>query len=251
MLLKGLLSLIKIKNNFLKKIYNLVDINNIDNVFYSSNLKKAYYQELIMRRNAAAASDILRLCILYKMGGVYVDVDTLPSLKFIYGDIPLHINANIANIVQSEYYLRKIDFEHWYKTNKKIYNLKDLGLPCPNIKVNRDLISLAAYVSIDEYNYIIRNNYDKGVGRIEKDHYLARLAYYRYDTINKRSNVTLFLSGPILILEVIIGCSYKILDLPDNISPFAISCLLRMAGTGVSIIEHTNYTPGHVRSSWM
>ncbi|MDU3817384.1 MAG: TcdA/TcdB catalytic glycosyltransferase domain-containing protein [Pantoea sp.] len=40
--------------------------------------KKFYYYELILRRNYACASDLIRIILLKKFGGIYIDVDTLP-----------------------------------------------------------------------------------------------------------------------------------------------------------------------------
>ncbi|WP_317984351.1 TcdA/TcdB catalytic glycosyltransferase domain-containing protein [Vibrio penaeicida] len=66
----------KIKNN-----YSFVDVRDIreERVLYSNEVEKCYTKEVILRANLACASDILRLCILKKFGGVYLDVDTLPA----------------------------------------------------------------------------------------------------------------------------------------------------------------------------
>lgn len=46
--------------------------------------KKIYYYELILRGNMASASDIVRLMILYRHGGVYIDLDTLPEINNLF-----------------------------------------------------------------------------------------------------------------------------------------------------------------------
>lgn len=46
--------------------------------------KKYYYYEVIIRGNLTCASDIVRLILLYKFGGVYIDIDTLPYLDNVF-----------------------------------------------------------------------------------------------------------------------------------------------------------------------
>lgn len=46
--------------------------------------RKIYYYELILRGNLASASDIIRLLILFRFGGVYLDIDTLPDISGIF-----------------------------------------------------------------------------------------------------------------------------------------------------------------------
>ena len=38
-----------------------------------------YNFEIFFRTNLAAASDVIRLLILYEFGGIYIDIDTLPK----------------------------------------------------------------------------------------------------------------------------------------------------------------------------
>ncbi|ELE9705226.1 hypothetical protein RM392_002409 [Enterobacter cloacae] len=46
--------------------------------------RKYYYYEIILRGNLAAASDIIRLMILSRYGGTYIDIDTLPYVSDIF-----------------------------------------------------------------------------------------------------------------------------------------------------------------------
>lgn len=302
--LKIQLKLARLKIHILKRTYNFVDISRIEDVFYSKFLQEMYYKELLLRGNAASAVDILRLCLLYKYGGIYVDVDTLPSLVPVYGDIDsTKFNPHIVNIVRSEYYLRrwreikklnrnksiklspfenylqKIDCKCIQKIKNKVCGatLDELSIPCPTVKVHRDLILLASFERYDEFNnnilaaykkskliriilkeisrrykYIIKNSFDEADKfKNVSNEYLSRLSNYRYDTFDNKDNVTLFLTGPTLILEVVIGCAYEILKLPKYVSPLAISYTLGINCVSVAFCEHTNYTPEHVSSSWM
>ena len=85
----------------------MIDIRDNLDVFFDCFFYDIYYLELTLRANAAAAADILRLLILHKQGGVYIDVDTLPSLISIYGPLSSLANYNIQNIVRSEYFIKR------------------------------------------------------------------------------------------------------------------------------------------------
>ncbi|HBH3693831.1 TPA: peptidase C80, partial [Clostridioides difficile] len=67
--------------NCLRKINgnNGIDIRS-NNLFTEQELINIYNQELLNRGNLAAASDVVRLLVLKKFGGVYLDVDMLPGI---------------------------------------------------------------------------------------------------------------------------------------------------------------------------
>ncbi len=60
-----------------------VEVSNIADEKIDWRLKDAYHQELNLRGNFAAASDSVRLEILSKYGGMYLDVDVLPPIKIM------------------------------------------------------------------------------------------------------------------------------------------------------------------------
>lgn len=74
-------------NNFIESVENLLKNNKniiIKDINLEKNswtLKENYEQELNLRLNFAAASDSARLEILKKYGGIYMDVDVLPSIN--------------------------------------------------------------------------------------------------------------------------------------------------------------------------
>jgi mannosyltransferase OCH1-like enzyme len=53
-----------------------------------------YFREIALRANLAAASDILRLHVIYQFGGVYVDCDTLPSLDHVFAKTGAYCRRN-------------------------------------------------------------------------------------------------------------------------------------------------------------
>ena len=92
--LKENLKLAKIKLRILSQLINVIDIRCMNDVFYNDFLREMYFNELILRHNAACASDILRLSLLYRDGGMYVDVDTLPSHRHVFDGV-----ANAGNLL--------------------------------------------------------------------------------------------------------------------------------------------------------
>jgi hypothetical protein len=285
----------------LSKSYCFIDVRKDFSLFYDDFFYKVYQQELMLRANAAAAVDVLRLLILYKYGGVYVDVDTLPSLTYVYGPLSSQASFNIQNIVRSEYFLRRcrkmngpggdLDFnieqyeEYLDKKNRQLLlDIKKQALlwdgvllARPVFMAHENLLSMAALETQYEYNnnilaavkksklvrialreirrryeFIFRHGFDvKPGGEGGVGHYLYRLSNYRYDTMNAKENVTLFLTGPILLLEVLLGVAYEVLSLKKTISPLALSYALRLDCIAIACNEHTCYTPEHMKSSWM
>lgn len=93
------------------------DINALfEGEFHS--FRKPYYYELILRGNFAAASDIIRLLILYRFGGFYIDVDTLPEISYLFIDTR---TAEIALGIENEENIclaKTVAFMGWYHNRK-------------------------------------------------------------------------------------------------------------------------------------
>lgn len=85
------------------------------------------------------------------------------------------------------------------------------------------------------------------------DGYYQRLINYRQDGLNDKLNeeITLILTGPSLILEVMIGAAYQIFGLDDDINPIAVSYAFRLNSFGLSYQQQTMFTLKHLDSSWM
>lgn len=94
--------------SYLSLKYNIKDIaKKLD----LENFNDYYKLEVVLRGNLCAASDIVRLKILYTFGGIYVDVDTLPYLsqnesKEIL-DIKEKVNGNLVDIILSNLIIQK------------------------------------------------------------------------------------------------------------------------------------------------
>ncbi|MCS0418268.1 TcdA/TcdB catalytic glycosyltransferase domain-containing protein [Vibrio diabolicus] len=89
--------------------------------------------------------------------------------------------------------------------------------------------------------------------RMNDDDYYRRLQHYRYDGLKKGvdEEVTLILTGPSLLLEVMIGCAYQLCKLDNEANPSAISYAFKLRQFGLSYSEQTMFTLKHINSSWM
>lgn len=108
--------------NELSKHYNLEDISDLYKI-NSKDCSENYEMELILRGNLCAASDIARLSILYELGGIYVDLDTLPYLSQNDSDEILRlkkiVNGNLIDILISTLVVEK-----YFHIKTKDENLK-------------------------------------------------------------------------------------------------------------------------------
>lgn len=87
---------------YLEPISDFIKQEEIRMLFIGENetLRKAYYCELILRGNLACASDIIRLMVLKKYGGIYLDVDTLPDLSVNFKETNSYLKK--MNLIENE-----------------------------------------------------------------------------------------------------------------------------------------------------
>lgn len=156
-----------------KDIPKSVNIMSIQDLFSNEFIeyKKNYYYELILRGNFACASDLVRLLILFRYGGIYIDLDTLPYIDNIYQktnvlldklDIRHDENAYLAKshafLCTYSYvsdspcdlieYLNKID----YKNDIEIGHIFDAIISDLN---NRDFAQISALGDIYVYDNLM------------------------------------------------------------------------------------------------
>ncbi|WP_039227501.1 glucosylating alpha-toxin TcnA [Clostridium novyi] len=128
---------------------------NTENIL-TNKLKSYYYQELIQTNNLAAASDILRIAILKKYGGVYCDLDFLPGVNLsLFNDIskPNGMDSNYweAAIFEAIANEKKLMNNYPYKYMEQVpseikerilsfvrnHDINDLILPLGDIKISQ------------------------------------------------------------------------------------------------------------------
>jgi hypothetical protein len=106
--------------------------------------------------------------------------------------------------------------------------------------------------SLDKrYRYLEKNN--AIVNRLDtyrNDHYLSRLLPWREEGYSHHFSVTPALSGPGLIMEVLLALAYEIIDVEDAMSPARIAEYMHNDGFGVAFFQHTLDTPAGLNSSW-
>lgn len=155
-----------IKNKFLS-IKNKIDTKDINNInFLSDSYYKYYLMEVLLRNNLAAASDILRLSVLFEHGGTYIDVDTLPSLDHIFTRTnnefkEKDINKNIVDIFKSKIFIEKVK-----NKNIRMFDLK---------RSTFKLYSLLKEIHIDLPDSLISDLYRKNEDEIYKIREIKRI----------------------------------------------------------------------------
>ncbi|MGD8122451.1 TcdA/TcdB catalytic glycosyltransferase domain-containing protein [Vibrio sp. TRT 2004] len=244
---------------------------------------------------------MVRLIVLYKQGGMYIDFDTLPDFSHCFLECdeayPDLAKLNISDVLKSEVILSKFSsknnniklivssffneyneyVESIMKAAQKLkledifndfvipsvhFNL--LSLSCAknafgeynnNIIISHEkskLISIIIMQMIKRYKFIIRCGalYSYKVElNMTNDDYFSRLINYRLDYIRTTNNVTLIVTGPSLILETLLGVSYKIFDI-DDVEPLSVAVAFSNPNLKFAFVEQTQFTFEHMRSSW-
>lgn len=84
-----------------------------------------------------------------------------------------------------------------------------------------------------------------------EESYLGRLLNYRFDALDDQNNVTVILTGPGLIFEVIMGLGFRLLKLDDQVLPISLAYALYSPKIGIAFMDQTFYTYDHSQSTWM
>ncbi|WP_347114794.1 TcdA/TcdB catalytic glycosyltransferase domain-containing protein [Leclercia sp. S52] len=287
-----------------------VKYKSISNIFTGgfSGFMKYYYYELILRGNLASASDIARLVIIYRYGGVYIDVDVLPNTHSVFKKFnnfmarEKYIESDNISLFKTISLLNKmslIDFgqdkilDHAqgiagleWQQDDRIYSLieSDVAafhiediLPLGKIYVYKNLLSLGTdkrlkgiYLNCfiashpqskvvkivlrtmaKRYAFLENNNsiFDFYTGKNDYC-YLARLLPWRSELITKDYCVTSILTGPGLIVEVLLGLAYSLFKIDDAVSPSYISELMQDDRLGIAFSNLNLDTPEALRSTW-
>jgi hypothetical protein len=308
------LASIKKRYQFIAQHTKLVDIAALSGVFnMNARSFEQYYQyELILRHNLAAASDIVRLLILYHQGGMYVDFDTLPCFEHCFKRTNQHyphlVKRNMSQVVKSEIILdllRKKQLLKWGRPRQGLALLDDVmrtffsdqpqflqslltdieGLKSEQILPDFSLPSVYAHglcLSAAKHaggefnnNVLIAHKHSKAVRIVLRtmmkrytfieqngivfgerlsqgqtnDEYWLRFNDYRRDHLKTENHVTLFLTGPSMILETMLSLCYEVLDI-EMCSPSAVALALSHPQLGFSFHHQTQFTAEHMRSSW-
>ncbi len=101
------------------------------------------------------------------------------------------------------------------------------------------------------YRFLEKNNciFDCYKGD-KKNNYLSRILTWRTELITKDYCVTSVLSGPGLIIEVLLGLAYVLLDFDHSTEPFSIAEYMQNDKYGIVLFQHNLDTPDGLYSSW-
>ncbi|AIR66894.1 TcdA/TcdB catalytic glycosyltransferase domain-containing protein [Cedecea neteri] len=268
---------------------------------------KYYCYEIILRGNLASASDIVRLLIIYKHGGIYVDVDTLPYTDHIFHRTNRYLKEN--NIGEDDFLLlsktqaiinkikaleiasnEMVSYSVFQKNKenkyKEIIELIETDIsefssqqitPLGKIVVPKNILSLGSlkrlkgiyfnnvicshegskairiilrvmrkrYIFLEKNNCIFEFNSSES-----NDVYLSRIRNWRSELIIKKFSITPVLTGPGLIVEVLLGLAYSIFELDASITPPFIAEYMQDECMGIAFYQHNLDTPDGMLSTW-
>ncbi|MGR4050909.1 TcdA/TcdB catalytic glycosyltransferase domain-containing protein [Kosakonia cowanii] len=195
------------------------------------------------------------------------------------------INSSDLSITDS----KKVDAPSW-RNNQELYikiaelisvdmgnfSIHDI-LPLGRLSVHKNLLSLASLkrlrgvyfnnvlishvgskviriilrVMKKRYAFLEKNNCIFDFCSNDRQHqYLSRLMGWRSELITKKFCVTPALTGPGLIVEVLLGLAYTIFELDSSTSPSFIAEYMQEEKLGIAFYRHNLDTPEGMTSAW-
>lgn len=139
------------KNREVSSLTNNIARRNILSLFEGSEVRyrKLYYYELILRGNLASASDIIRLLILFRFGGVYLDIDTLPDISNIFRKTrQVEINLGLENDERTGL-AKSAAFMAWFEGDNEVIAQAEKYLPDNTSLSENNLLSLKKSIIAD------------------------------------------------------------------------------------------------------
>ncbi|MCE9994248.1 glycosyl transferase [Enterobacter asburiae] len=300
-----------IKINYSSKLeFSNVKIKKITDVFAGKFdvFMKYYYYELILRGNFASASDIVRLLIIYRYGGIYIDVDVLPNINNIFKksnafmEKENYTESHSIRLFKTITFLKRNSSKEFERDELKLYseNINNLGWvhidkllsliekdvedfnivelpPLGDVCVYKDLLLIGSDKSLNGIYFncfiashpkskivsIILRTMAKRYSFLEKNNaildfykgknnscYLSRLLPWRSELITKNYCVTSILTGPGLLVEVLLGLAYSIFKINESINPSYIAELMQNNTFGIAFFNINLDTPEGIYSTW-
>lgn len=80
--------------------------------------------------------------------------------------------------------------------------------------------------------------------------YLSRTLNWRSELVRKDYRVTSIVTGPGLIIEVLLGLAYQLLEVDDTTSPSSIADIMHSEQYGIAFFQHNLDTQQGIVSSW-
>lgn len=285
-----------------------ITTKNISELFLGefNEFKRFYCYEIILRGNLASASDIARLILLYKYGGTYIDMDTLPCTENVFKSLnswrmsenydedefiklfktkKILTKLGLLNVTDQEYtnhYCSDKDHSFYsdilMRINRDIASFSEHDImPLGPLYVHKNLMSIGAVENIKgayfnnimschpfskamkiilrtmkkRYAFLEMNdcifNYSHGGVTCS---YLSRILGWRTELITKNYCVTSALTGPGLIVEVLLGLAYELMAPEYLTTPNEIAIDMHNEAMGIAFFRHNLYTPEGCSSSW-
>lgn len=144
-------------------------------------LNKIYEQELLLRGNFASASDSARIEILARFGGMYIDVDILPSFKFLNQIVNNPDNKLYLNSLRELYKDISLAFyEEFFNINKNFIPSAEIS----NIRKEKLILKLDEMVKNNFLSYNLKEQIQTNISEIKINNNIN----YLFD---KLENITL------------------------------------------------------------
>ena len=144
----------------LQSEHSNIKFKNVNTDIENWKLKEFYDHELDLRGNFAASSDILRLILIARYGGVYADVDLLPTMSPIYEFIAKH--PELESSIALPYKILKLAF-----LEEVIHKHKNI-LPSYQDQDNRYIRSLRQKINLINQSKLIDDEFKGKIKNLDE-----------------------------------------------------------------------------------
>ncbi|WP_426406362.1 TcdA/TcdB catalytic glycosyltransferase domain-containing protein [Serratia sp. PAMC26656] len=102
------------------------------------------------------------------------------------------------------------------------------------------------------YRFLEKNNciFEFYIHNNKPDCYMTRILTWRTELITRDYRVTSALTGPGLIIEVLLGLAYNVFKIGDLVEPSSLAEHMQNDEFGIALFQHNIYTPDGVYSTW-
>jgi len=184
-----------------------------------------------------------------------------------------HYNSNKSGKYDIEFYKRMLESLNVDISGWQLEVIDPLG----NFFVHKNLLSLGAvkrFKGVYFNSIILSHPYSKALRLIlctmrkryrfiekhdcifnfykgnKEGMYLSRTLNWRTELSRKDYHVTSIMTGPGLIIEVLLGFAYEVLEVDDSTTPSSIAGSMHNEQYGIAFFKHNLDTPQGVFSSW-
>jgi len=227
-----------------------------DSVFKSLNLWKSQqgYVEEDFIKLFKTKKILNKLGLLNVSDDEYINNYASSENSLFYNKILSKINQDIADFSQSD--ILPLGTLYVHKNLLSIGAVSELdGIYFNNVISSHPLsktVHIILRVMKKRYVFLERSDFIFNACKGSEDgSYLSRILSWRTELITKNYCVTSVLTGPGLIVEVLLGLAYELMDAEYLTAPAAIARDMHNEAIGIAFFRHNLHTPEGICSSWM